>query len=227
MEGFEKESGKHLETDSFMHEISQETDTDKSIKKKTHLRRCFSSIKSAILLVFAPVLKIIQFLQFNLLWMNPRLGLFCLACVIANFGYFSHMVYIISRVVYDLGFSKQRSAILMAIIGFSGIIGGVAHGPLIDKGIITINSLTPISLAITAISSAMNPLANAFAGQVILAITMGIGSGIFLGLGPMYIRQLLGQQYLGSGNGLRIMSLGLGNAMGSISMGEYYLGTLA
>ena len=221
IEGLVMEGGHHLETDSFMHEISQRSAADISIEERTHPQRCVASMKNILLFVFAPVMKITRFLQVNLLWNNPRLGSLCLAGLVAALGNFSHIVYLISKVIYDLGISKQDASLLMATIGLSGIIGGVAHGPLIDKGIVSVHKLIPTSLAITGVSSLLVTFANTFATQIILAITFGIGNSMFMSLCPMYTRILVGQGLVASGNGLRIMVNGLGNAIGTVSMGKY------
>ena len=216
----EREDTHNLSTDASVDKILCTSDMDTSVKQEAHTEGCWTSVSNLFRLVLAPFLRIIRFLNMHLLWENPRMGLFCLIAITANVGYISHLFYLISRAVYDLGISKQDASMLMVTIGLSGIIGAVAHGPIVDKGILSLSTLLTISLVISGISSIFNPLANTFSSQVILAIIFGIGSGVFKALIPLYIRQLVGQQLLAGANALRLSSQSFGAIVGSIGMGK-------
>ncbi|XP_072182152.1 monocarboxylate transporter 12-like [Diadema setosum] len=128
-------------------------------------------------------------LNLRLIWTNKRMSCVCVMATFQALGYYSTLLYIPSRAFYDLGLPKQTASLIMSTVGISSQAGRAVQGPLIDSGTISVFTLAPLALVFSSASSLLNPLANTFICQEILAVTFGFYSaGVFQGLVPTYRR---------------------------------------
>ncbi|XP_071504686.1 monocarboxylate transporter 13-like [Diadema antillarum] len=165
---------------------------------------------------------VVLFLNLRLIWTNRRMGCMCVVGTFQALGYYSTLLYIPSRAFHDLGLPKQTASFIMSTVGISSMFGRAVHGPLIDSGIISVFTLAPIALVISSASSLLNPLANTFVLQEILAVTFGFSTGVFFGLLPISCRKIVGADLVACGYGLFGTFCSFGHLIGAFLLGALY-----
>ncbi|XP_063958070.1 monocarboxylate transporter 13-like isoform X2 [Lytechinus pictus] len=204
--------GSDIENKTFLDEESNKQGVaDEQNVNRTLPKGCFMTIADRCV-------KYVRLLQINIIWTNRHVALFYTSIVFVSFGYYSSLVYMTARSVYDLGVTKQDASYVLSTMGISSMLSRIAHGPLLDRKIISVFHLAPIALTISGLSSLFNPLANSYILQHLLAISFGIGSGAFNGLCPMLLRSLVDSSIVASSFGLYVMITGFGNLIGTFTL---------
>lgn len=213
----EKEDKTETETAGFLDQRTTPLhEVDQSLRERgRHCSNTFSGL-------FDKLRQVIHFLHLHLLWTNPQFGCFCAVSLFVSFGYYSSLVYLAPRAIYDLGISKQTASFILSTVGISSIFGRAAHGPLLDKKIISVFKLAPIALLFSSISSLLNPLAKNYLMLQLLAVIFGFGSGAFNAMCQMYVRELVPAEVVASGFGLYVMGTSFGNIIGAFTLGALY-----
>ncbi|XP_001199253.3 monocarboxylate transporter 13 [Strongylocentrotus purpuratus] len=211
-------SGFHLEKSSFSDQDKNMQDVSDHCNVKTN----GVNPKGQGPTVTNKFVQLIRFFHFQLLWSDRLVTLFFTSILFVSFGYYSSLVYLTPRAVNDLGIAKQDASYILSTMGISSMVSRVTHGPLLDRKIISVFHLAPISLTISGLSSLLNPLANSYILQHLLAISFGIGSGAFNGMAPMLIRTLVDSSVVSSAFGLYVMTTAFGNLIGTFTLGALY-----
>ncbi|XP_072176418.1 monocarboxylate transporter 13-like [Diadema setosum] len=156
------------------------------------------------------------------IYRNCRYVVFMVSVIISSFTIVAYINYLMSRMVYDLNFSKMESSLVMTFLGICNTAARLLQGILLDARLISSVNLFTLSLACLATATILNPLAGTYAQQATLAGLFGLGIGVFYPLLALLATEFVGLQKLSNAFGMLIGVAGIGALLGILMMGFLY-----
>ncbi|XP_071959981.1 uncharacterized protein [Antedon mediterranea] len=136
-------------------------------------------------------------------------------------GYMGTIVYFVARFEW-VGFTPAKSSFLLSLMGIGGIVSRLTHGFLVDRHCITAINLFFINLVMSALFVFLLTFVSSYLWSQILSFCIGISLGLLPPLAPVIIKDLVGIKRFNSAFGLTIVSYGLADFTGSLSVGWIY-----
>ncbi|XP_072046943.1 monocarboxylate transporter 12-like [Amphiura filiformis] len=96
----------------------------------------------------------------------------------------------------NLGMSKTDAAFLFSIVGISGAIGRLGHGPILDKKIMTPFQFASLMLGISGTSCLLGSLARSYAVFVVFSATLGFSTSTSNVVYPLMVRAVVGVNHV-------------------------------
>ena len=154
------------------------------------------------------------------LFRNRLYVIFSIVTIFTMWGFISTTVFLVPKLVLDLGMSIRTASLVMTAYGISNTLARLLHGLLLDYDVISVTNLNLLSIVLCGINPLMSPLVTSIEGQFILAIVFGVGGGIMASMIAPVCRQYVQINMVPNGVGLTYAISAVGMLMGTQLMGK-------
>ncbi|OQY07228.1 MAG: hypothetical protein B6I22_03525 [Desulfobacteraceae bacterium 4572_123] len=156
-------------------------------------------------------------------WIKTRSGIALnLLFALAGFAFVAFQMYLAPFLRDELGLGLEITGVMWAVMGISGIIGGVGIGVITDRMGARISFAIVFAMAV--ISTVLICLPMNFLTVLTMAVLFGVGQAAVFGLHPAYLSKTmsadLAAKAFSVGNMVMISSAVAGNFIGGWSGGE-------
>lgn len=149
-------------------------------------------------------LNAIDNLGISLIWTN-RVYLCILPMFLCNGPAYSVTVIYIKERALQAGVSEIQSALLISVIGLSGLVARAGHGHLIDKKIIHPAKMFCFANFLAGIAAPFIAISEHYAMFLLCATCVGFGAGLYIALNIYLVRHIVGVHRFPGGIGLGLM----------------------
>ena len=133
----------------------------------------------------------------------------------------SALVFLIPKLIYDLGFSKSSASLAVSVYGACTVVSGICHGLLIDFKLITVTNLYLLSLVVCGTSVLLIPPVLSPEGQFVLAGSFGLGFGVMAPMTATMCRQYVCIDKVSNAIGFLFAIAAIGHLVATQMMGMY------
>ncbi|XP_041351364.1 monocarboxylate transporter 5-like [Gigantopelta aegis] len=134
------------------------------------------------------------------LFKNP-LFLIVVACAIFGIHSATTMNIYIPALAKGKGIPKLKAALLLSIVGATGIVGRLFVGVIADLSIVKRSLLMAFALAASGVSALCAPLYDDFETMIIYCVVYGFFGGLYFSLLPIVLVDFLGEKQLSTSFG--------------------------
>ena len=158
--------------------------------------------KSSCVLGFGALKKINQYFAISDLIKSRLFIVYSLLSIFTIGAHIATTVFLVPRLVNDLGSSTRTASLLMTANGVAGTLARSLHGFLLDYKVISVTNLNLLSIIVCGINPLLNPFVTSLEGQFILAALSGVGGGVMAAMTVHVCRQYLPLDKTSNGIGL-------------------------
>ena len=94
-----------------------------------------------------------------------------------NLSFSAALIHTTNQIVLN-GYSDDKAALALSLLGIGSIIGRLVQGVLLDAHILTPKTLHELTLLLAAAATFINPILNNYVGFMVSAFCIGFSSGI-------------------------------------------------
>ena len=161
----------------------------------------------------------VQSTGLSLLWENQVYALFLPVALLSGTIFGTFLAHAASVAIFN-GIAALEAAFLISVVGITNMISRVAHGLLLKTGVIHQAILYALANAIGALSVLVMPSTSSYAVMIVCAAGVGLGSGTYIPLQLVIIRQMIPIHRFPGGVGMTLFSVCIGIMMSSAVSGE-------
>ncbi|XP_072050033.1 monocarboxylate transporter 12-like [Amphiura filiformis] len=175
---------------------------------------------------------ILDSLGITLIWTN-RVYACALPMFFLNGGVYGTCIVYIKERAEVVGISDYNAALLISIIGVSGLVARAGHGRLVDKKIFHPTTLYAFANFLAAVSLPIIAVSEQYAVFVICAANIGFAAGLYIAINIVLVRGIVGVRRFPGGFGLVLLVIAI-SIMSSVAIagllldytGDYMAGFL-
>ncbi|XP_022084927.1 monocarboxylate transporter 12-like [Acanthaster planci] len=168
--------------------------------------------------------KLVQFLDrtgVSLIWTNRVFASFLLLPIPTSVGDAVSLLFLVAR-AESVGIPGLQAEVLLSLVGVANIVGCCASGPLVNANVAELAFIYCLFEAVVSISAMGVAVLESYAFFVAYAALYGFSSGVYIPLGGITVRRIVGQERFPGGFGIALVLVASGNMLAGSVSGHLY-----
>ncbi|XP_022084981.1 monocarboxylate transporter 12-like [Acanthaster planci] len=168
--------------------------------------------------------KLVQFLDHagvSLIWTNRVFASCLLLQIPTSVGNSVTLPFLVAR-AESVGVLGLQAELLLSVVGVANIVGNLINGPLVDANVAELALIYGVVEAVVSVSAISIAILESYPFFVVYAVLFGFSSGIYIPLGAIMVRRIVGQERFAGGFGIALMLVASGNMLAASISGHLY-----